>query len=290
MPSTKYLWAVIKQAGVNWAADDASSIGAALAFYCAFALAPLLVIVVTIVGRIVGAAVAYGYVSAQLTSLLGRGSAQLLLSAMHSSQTHQGTIATVVSVVSLLVAATSVFAMLEVALERMWGLQKRTSRGWWGFVRTRLMSLGVILAIGFLLLVSLSITTAVSALRAFITQQYTGVLLLTEAVNIVLSIGISTAIVAVIYQYMPVRRLSWKPVLTGALVTALLFHAGRWAIGLYLGKAVQPSAFGAAASFAALLLWLYYSAQIFLYGAEFTACLSSPHNGRRAVDAKMSIE
>jgi membrane protein len=290
MLRTKHLWAVIKQAGVNWSADDASSIGAALAFYCAFALAPLLVIVVTIVGRIVGAEVAYGYVSAQLTSLLGRGSAQLLLSAMHNSQTHQGTIATAVSAVSLLVAATSVFAMLELALERMWGLEKRASRGWWGFVRTRLMSLGVILAIGFFLLVSLSITTAVSALRGFITQQYTGVLLLTEAANILLSIGMSTAIVAVIYQYMPVRRLSWKPVLMGALVTALLFHAGRWAIGLYLGKAVQPSAFGAAASFAALLLWLYYSAQIFLYGAEFTACLSSPHNGRRSSDAKMLTE
>jgi membrane protein len=290
MLGAKRMWPVIKQAGLNWSTDGASSIGAALAFYCAFALAPLLVIVVTIVGRIVGAQVAYGYVAAQLTALLGAGSAQLLLSAMRSSQTQQGMIATIVSLVSLLVAATSVFAVLELALEKMWGVETLKSRGWWSFVRTRLVSLGVILAIGFLLLVSLSITTAVSALRGFITQQYTGFLILTEAVNVLLSIGTSTALVALIYQYMPVRRLAWKPVLTGALVTALLFHAGRWAIGLYLGTAVQPSAFGAAASFAALLLWLYYSAQIFLYGAEFTACLGDPNNGRRVDAPKTSIE
>jgi len=286
---SKGLWVVMKQAARNWSADDASSIGAALAFYCAFSLAPLLVIVVAIVGRIVGTQVAYGYVASELTTLLGAGSAQLLLSAMRSSQTQQGTIATVVSVVSLLVGATSVFAVLQLALERMWGIESSASRGWWSFVRTRLMSLGVILAIGFLLLVSLSITTAVSAVRSYIAQQYTGFLILTEVVNVLLSLGTSTALVALIYQYMPIRRLAWKPVLTGALVTALLFHAGRWAIGLYLSKAVQPSAFGAAASFAALLLWLYYSAQIFLYGAEFTACLTGPHNGRRAATPQPGV-
>jgi membrane protein len=281
MSLARSFWAVLKQSAVNWSTDGASSIGAALAFYCAFSLAPLLVIVVAIVGRIVGAQIAYGYVSSELQTLLGAGSAQLLLSAMRSSQTQQGNIATLVSVVSLIVGATSVFAVLELALEKIWGIESRTSRGWWDFVRTRLMSLGVILAIGFLLLVSLSITTAVSALRGFIAHRYAGLVAMTETVDIVVSIGMSTVLVALIYQYMPKRRVAWKPVVTGALITALLFHAGRWAIGLYLGKAVQPSAFGAAASFAALLLWLYYSAQIFLFGAEFTACLSHPHGGRR---------
>jgi membrane protein len=268
------LWALTKQAAHNWSNDGASTIGAALAFYCAFSLAPLLVILVTLVGRIVGPEIAYGYVAAQLATLLGANSAQLLLTAVRSSQTHQGSIATLVSVVSLLVGATTVFAVLELALEQMWGIETRSSRGWRRFVRTRLMSLGVILALGFLLLVSLSVTTAVSALQGFITRQYTGFLILTEVINLLLSLGMSTLVVALIYQYMPARRLAWKPVFYGALVTALLFHAGRWAIGLYLGMAVQPSAFGAAASFVALLLWLYYSAQIFLFGAEFTACLS----------------
>jgi membrane protein len=290
MLPVRRIWQLVKQAAENWSTDDASTIGAALAFYCAFSLAPLLVILVTIVGRIVGAKVAYGYVASQLSTLLGASSAQLVLAAVRSSQTQQGSIATLISVVSLIVGATTVFAVLELALEQIWGIETRTSRGWRGFVRTRLMSLGVILALGFLLLVSLSITTAVAALRSFVSQQYTGFLVLTEAFDILLSLGMSTSVVALIYQYIPARRLAWKAVFYGALVTALLFHAGRWAIGLYLGMAVQPSAFGAAASFVALLLWLYYSAQIFLFGAEFTACLSDSRKGRPEESRKASIQ
>jgi len=280
MPSARRLWQLVRQAARNWSIDEASTIGAALAFYCAFSLAPLLVILVTIVGRIVGPQLAYGYVAAQLVTLLGAGSAQIVLAAVRSSQTVGGSMAALVSVVSLIVGATTVFAVLQLALEEIWGIETRISRGWRGFVRTRLMSLGVILAIGFLLLVSLSITTAVAALHSFVAQQYTGFLVLTEAFNILLSLGMVTGVVALIYQYMPARRLAWKAVLFGALITALLFHAGRWAIGCYLGMALQPSAFGAAASFTALLLWLYYSAQIFLFGAEFTACLSDSRKGR----------
>lgn len=290
MLALRRLWQLITEAANNWSTDQASTIGAALAFYCAFSLAPLVVILVTIVGRIVGAKVAYGYVATQLAGLLGAGIAQVVLTAVRSSQTHQGTIATLVSVVSLVIGATTVFAVLELALEQMWGIETRVSRGWRGFVRTRIMSLGVILAMGFLLLVSLSITTAVSALRGLIAQQYTGFVVLTELLDIVLSLGMSACVVALIYQYMPARRLKWGAVFYGALVTAVLFHAGRWAIGLYLGMAVQPSAFGAAASFAALLLWLYYSAQIFLFGAEFTACLGESRRRPTTEPAQASIQ
>jgi membrane protein len=287
MLGARRLWQLVRQAASNWSIDEASTIGAALAFYCAFSLAPLLVILVTIVGRIVGPQLAYGYVAAQLVTLLGAGSAQIVLAAVKSSQTAGGSVAALVSVVSLIVGATTVFAVLQLALEEIWGIEARRSRGWRGFVRTRLMSLGVILAIGFLLLVSLSITTAVAALHSFVVQQYTGFLVLTEAFNILLSLGMVTGVVALIYQYMPARRLAWKAVLCGALITALLFHAGRWAIGFYLGRALQPSAFGAAASFTALLLWLYYSAQIFLFGAEFTACLSDSRKGRPHLGSKI---
>lgn len=289
MLPARRLWQLIKQAAENWSTDQASTIGAALAFYCAFSLAPLLVILVAIVGRIVGPKVAYGYVAVQLSTLLGAGSAQIVLAAVRSSQTQQGTIATLVSIVTLIIGATTVFAVLELALEQMWGIEARISRGWRGFLRTRLMSLGVILAMGFLLLVSLSITTAVSSLRGFVAQQYPGFVLLIEALNLLVSLGMSTLVVALIYQYMPARRLAWKAVLYGALVTALLFHAGRWAIGSYLGMSIEPSAFGAAASFVALLLWLYYSAQIFLFGAEFTACLSNARRGQR-VTPKAAIK
>ena len=290
MLHARRLWQLLKQAAENWSTHQASTIGAALAFYCAFSLAPLLVILVAIVGRIVGAKVAYGYVAVQLSTLLGAGSAQIVLAAVRSSQTQQGTIATLVSIATLIIGATTVFAVLQLALEQMWGIETRISRGWRGFVRTRLMSLGVILALGFLLLVSLSITTAVSSLHSFVAQQYAGFVLLTEALNLLVSLGMSTLVVALIYQYMPARRLAWRAVLYGALVTALLFHAGRWAIGSYLGMSIEPSAFGAAASFVALLLWLYYSAQIFLFGAEFTACLSDSRVGRPAAVPEQSIK
>ena len=137
----------------------------------------------------------------------------------------------------------------------------------------RLISFGFILAIGFLLLVSLTLTTALAALRGYVLRHFEGLVGLFASVDFLLSIVLGTGLVALMYRYLPAKRLPWRQVLTGALVTALLFHLGRWAIGLYLGRATQPTAYGAAASFAALLLWLYYSAQIFLFGAEFTACL-----------------
>ena len=258
-----------------WYADHASSLGAALAFYCAFSLGPLLIIIVTVSGWIVGAEAAYGYLGTQLRLLFGATSAQVLLDAMRSSQTAEGIVATIVSVFTLLIGATTVFAALESALELIWGKRSATLLGWRGFVRTRVLSFGFILALGFLLLVSLAITTALAALRGYVAARFTGLVVFVGATDLLLSILLSTALVAIIYRYMPARRLAWRPVLGGALATAVLLHFGRWAIGLYLGKATQPSAFGAAASFVALLLWLYYSAQIFLLGAEFTACLAN---------------
>jgi membrane protein len=195
------------------------------------------------------------------------------MDAMRSAQTNDGVWATVVSVVMLLVGASTVFAALEGALQQVWGGRDSLPRGWRSFIRSRLVSFGFILAIGFLLLVSLTLTTALAALRGYVTRHFEGLVGLFATVDFLLSIVLGTGLVALMYRYLPARRLAWLHVITGALVTALLFHLGRWGIGLYLGRATQPTAYGAAASFAALLLWLYYSAQIFLFGAEFTACL-----------------
>ena len=173
----------------------------------------------------------------------------------------------------LLIGASTVFAALESALQQIWGGRDALPRGWRAFVRARLISFGFILAIGFLLLVSLTLTTALAALRGYVLRHFEGMVSLFASLDFLLSIALGTGLVALMYRYLPAKRLPWRQVLTGALVTALLFHLGRWAIGLYLGRATQPTAYGAAASFAALLLWLYYSAQIFLFGAEFTACL-----------------
>jgi membrane protein len=232
-----------------------------------------MIIIVAFAGWVVGDQVAYSYVGSQLTMLFGAPSAKLVLDAMRGAQTTDGVLATIVSVEMLLVGASTVFAALESALQQVWGGRLPTSRGWRGFVRARLISFGFILAIGFLLLVSLTLTTALAALRGYVLRHFEGMVGLFASLDFIVSVVLGTGLVALMYRYLPARRLAWRHVLTGALVTAVLFHVGRWAIGLYLGRATQPTAYGAAASFAALLLWLYYSAQIFLFGAEFTACL-----------------
>jgi membrane protein len=267
------LWDILKGTTDNWLEDQASSISAALAFYCAFSLSPLLIIIVAIAGWIVGDEIAYSYVGNQLTMLFGPQSAKLVLDAMRGAQSAEGVLATVVSIVMLVIGASTVFSALETALQQVWGGRLPASRGWRGFVRARLISFGFILAIGFLLLVSLTLTTALAALRGYVLRHHEGMVGVFASLDSAISIVLGTGLVSLMYRYLPARRLAWRHVLTGAFVTALLFHAGRWAIGIYLGRATQPTAYGAAASFAALLLWLYYSAQIFLFGAEFTACL-----------------
>ena len=266
------LFTLSKCAVLNWVADRSSTAGAALAFFCAFSLAPLLLILLTVAGWVVGAEAAYGQLSAQLTQLFGRPTAETLLEAMRHSQESEGIAAAAISVASLVIGATTVFAALEEALDTIWRAQSLAPSGVWGWLRVRILSFGVILAVGFLLLVSLSVTSALAALRSYIAARFTGLVILAGVLDFVVSIALITGLIALIYRYLPSMRLPWRPVLMGALVTALLFYLGRWLIGLYLAKATQPSAFGAAASFVAMLLWLYYSAQIFLLGAEFTAC------------------
>ena len=271
--SRRSLWKLLKGTTENWLDDQASSVSAALAFYCAFSLAPLLIIIVSIASWIVGAELATSYLESQVTMLFGRQSAALILSAMDSANSEEGVWATVLSVIMLLVGASTVFAALQQALQQIWGGRDSLPHGWRGFLRARLLSFGFILAIGFLLLVSLTLTTALTALRGYVTRHFEGMVTLFAGVDFLLSVALGTGLVALMYRYLPAKRLPWRQVLIGALVTALLFHLGRWGIALYLSRATQPTAYGAAASFAALLLWLYYSAQIFLFGAEFTACL-----------------
>ena len=281
-PSARGAWPLTKCAVTHWAKDQAATIGAALAFYSAFSLAPLLIILVTLTGWFVGVEMAYGQLSDQLNSLFGPATASVLLKAMESSQTADGMLATVLSVVTLLIGATTVFAALEAALEQIWGARAMVPRGLRGWIRARILSFGLILAVGFLLLVSLSISTALASLRKVIAERFSEFVVVAAILDFAISIALITGLIALIYRYLPARRLAWRPILWGALVTALLFHLGRWAVALYLGHSTQPSAFGAAASFAALLLWLYYSAQIFLLGAEFTACLGGTRDKKPA--------
>ncbi len=258
----------------NWVADNASTTGAALAFYCAFSLAPLLIIVVAVTGWIVGEVAAFDFLESQLQLLFGSSTAKVVLDAVQNSQQAEGVMAAVVSIATLLIGATTVLAALDEALEKILGGAPRIGSGIRNWVRRRILSLGFILTLSFLLLVSLTVSTVIAGLRAWVTQRYSPLLQLVGAVDLLVSIGLVTSLFALIYRYVPANRLPWKPVMGGGLLTALLFSIGKWGVGLYLAKSTVPTAFGAAASFAALLLWLYYTAQIFLLGAEFTACLS----------------
>jgi membrane protein len=265
--------ALIRCAGSNWVSDNASTTGASLAFFCAFSLAPLLVIVLTLTGWIVGASAARTQITNQLTELFGPATAKVLLGAIQSSQLSSGFVAAIVSVVTLLIGATTVLSALETLLEQIWKSDALISTGVRGWVRTRILSLGFILTLGFLLLVSLTMSTGLSALQHYLGQQHRAVVGAVAVLDSLLSLGLISFLFALIYRYMPARRLPWKTVTLGAVLTAVLFDGGRWAVSLYLSHSTQPSAFGAAASFAALLLWLYYTSLIFLFGAEFTACL-----------------
>lgn len=283
-------WGSIKATFNNWLGDQASSISAALAFYCAFSIAPLLVIVVAIMGWLVGAEAADAHVDGQLTLLFGAASAEMILEAMRSARKEEGIWATLVSIGTLIIGATTVFAALESALQQIWGSRGTGPSGWRGFLRTRVISFGFVLAVGFLLLVSLTLSTAVSGMRGWIGDRYTGLVVVMGVVEFVLSTGLGTGLIALMYRYLPAQRLPWRHVLIGAFVTTLLFQLGRWAIGLYLGRATEPTSFGAAASFAALLLWLYYSAQIFLLGAEYTAVIGGTRTPAQPKKSRDTLE
>jgi membrane protein len=280
---------MLKTTVSNWLSDQASSISAALAFYSAFSIAPLLVIAVAVTGWIVGAQAADSYIADQLRLLFGESTAKMVVEAMHSARRTEGIWATVVSIVTLIIGATTVFSALESALRQVWGTTAEQPGGWRGFVRTRVISFGFILAVGFLLLVSLTLTTALSGLRGWVAHRYEGIIGLLGALEFVVSTALGTGLIALMYRYLPAVRQSWRHVLLGAFVTTLLFQAGRWGIGLYLGRATQPSTFGAAASFAALLLWLYYSAQIFLLGAEFTAVMGGSRVAKKSPPSDKAV-
>jgi membrane protein len=275
---------LINCAALHWNADNASNTGAALAFFCAFSLAPLLVILLTIAGWVIGAEAAYGQIGAQLNSLFGPATAKILLGAMKSSQFGQGLVATVLSTITLLIGATTVLAALEQSLDLIWQSAALAPSGVKGWLRARLLSFGLILALGFLLLASLTITTVLAAVRDRIARDHAAVVGVLGAADLMLSLAMVTLLFALIYRYLPARRLPWPIVLGGGLLTAALFDLGRWVIGIYLAHSTQPSAFGAASSFAALLLWLYYTALIFLFGAEFTACLGGLRNARTTTE------
>jgi membrane protein len=254
-----------------WLDDYAPSMGAALAYYTVFSLAPLLLIVVSVAGLAFGEAAVRGELFAQLQGLMGQDAAQAVQGLLASaSKPSHGVLGTIVGIAIVVFGATTVFAELQDDLDRIWRAPARKKGGVWSLLRARLLSFGMILGLAFLLMVSLVLGAVISALGKWWGPMFGGWVVLAQGVNLVVGFGLTTVVFAMIYKMMPRAHVQWHDVWLGAIVTALLFTVGKLLIGVYIGKSGIASGFGAAASLVIVFLWVYYSAQIFLLGAEFT--------------------
>ena len=265
-------WQLVKAAVAAWSDDYAPSMGAALSYYTVFSLGPLLVIVIAIAGLAFGQEAARGEVFGQLRGLMGDAPAQAIEALLDSvRKPSHGIASALVGAALLLVGATTVFAELQDALDRIWRAPARDrSGGIFGLVRARLLSFGMILGIAFLLIVSLVLSAAIAALGRWWGSWFNGWEILLQGVNLLVGFALTTGVFAMIYKLMPRVHVHWHDVWLGAATTSLLFTIGRFLIGLYIGKSGIASGFGAAGSVAIVFVWVYYSAQIFLLGAEFT--------------------
>ena len=282
----KAFWQLLRQTLVSWLDDYAPSMGAALAYYTLFSMAPLLLIVVSVAGLVFGEEAARGEIAAQLALLMGDGSAraiQDLVASVHHPA--QGTLATLLGLLLLVVGATTVFGELQDALDRIWHVPARARvSGWLALLRSRLLSFGLILAIGFLLVVSLVASAALSLMGQWLEPVFGGWFVLATVTNALFAFALVAALFALIYKVMPRVHVQWRDVWTGAVFTATLFTFGKVLIGLYIGHSGVVTGFGAAGSLVVILLWVYYSAQIFLIGAEFTWVYANTWGSRRAAD------
>jgi membrane protein len=280
----KKVWDLITKSVGAWADDYAPSMGAALAYYTLFAITPLLIIAIAVAGLVFGEEAARGEIVAQIQGLIGLEGAvavQGLLKSAHGPV--QDIFATAVSIVTLVIGATTVFAELQSDLDRIWRAPALVKEnGIWTLLRRHLLSFGLVLGLGFLLLVSLVVSAAIAAFSKWSNGFFAGWEAFLHAFNFSISFAITTLLFAMIYKSMPRATVAWRDVWVGAAVTALLFEIGKLLIGLYLGKTGVASGFGAAGSLVVLLVWVYFSAQIFLLGAEFTWVYSHEYGSKAA--------
>jgi membrane protein len=264
---------LFKEAAKGWKADNCLSMGAALAFYSLLSMAPLMVLVITIAGLVIGRDEAQALLFTQLSGLLGDTGAEGVRTVLDSaSSDKEGIIQSVISAFVLLVGATTVFGELQDDLNRIWKAEAPKSAGIWGQVKKRLLSFGLIVVLGFLLLVSLAVSAAVSYLGSvWLAGAAEG---LAHALELLGSLAVMTLLFALTFKILPSRGIPWSDVMVGALVTAVLFSIGKFLIGLYIGKSAVASDFGAAGTLVVAILWVYYSSQIFFFGAELTRAYS----------------
>jgi membrane protein len=266
-------WTVLKQAFSGWSIHNVSRLAAALSYYTIFSLAPLLVIAIAIAAFFFGAKAVSGEVGQTLQGTIGQNGAQAVQGMMASASRPQGgggLLATILGIVMLVVGASGVFMELQASLNTIWEVELRPNRGIWGIVRDRVLSLTMVMGTAFLLLVSLIISAALTAIGNFMPELLPGGQTVWMVINSVVSFLVISFMFALIFKYVPDIKIRWRDVLVGALVTGALFTLGKTLLGLYLGRSAVASTYGAAGSLAIVLLWVYYVSQIFFFGAEFT--------------------
>ena len=280
----KSIFPLLKQTYTEWNNHQATRFGASVAFYSLLSFAPLLVIVAALLALVVNAQQAQSSLIDQARQLIGDRGADTVKSLLASAQKpSSGVFASVIAFCTLLFGASGVFAELHEALNAMWDVKTPANAGWMGMIKDRLLSFGMVLSIGFLLLVSLMLSAALAFIGKFFGQIVPVPPFVLEGVNFVVSFVVVTALFGLMFKFLPRTQISWRDVTVGAIGTALLFTIGKFLLGLYLGKASVGSAYGAAGSLVAVIVWVYYSAQIFFFGAEFTHVYSNARADRNKI-------
>ena len=273
-------WKLLVDTTLSFIDDEALSRGAAIAFYAITSLAPVLLIVIAIAGMVFGRDAAQDAISDQFSTLMGKQAADVLQSVIASASTKSSSIvATLVGIAMLMATASGVFGEMQAALNTIWKTRSREttlSR----LIRARVTSLGLVAALGFLLVVSLVVSAGLTAFANYLDRLPVGALIL-SGINFTVSWLLFALLFGAIYKVLPDRTLQWKDVIVGALMTSLLFNIGKALIGWYIGSSAVASSYGAAGGLIVLLLWVYYSAQIFLFGAEFTKIYANTHGSKR---------
>ena len=275
-------WVILKQTVMGFIDDNCLSKGAAIAYFTIFSLAPMVVIAVAIAGLAFGDDAASGAVSEQLSGIMGKQGADAVQAMVEgASNRSSGIAATIIGVVTLLLTASGVFGELQSALNAIWRVEAPAGLG--GLVRARLAGIGMVAALGFLLLTSLLASAVITALGGYVTGFLPGGETLLQLVNFAVSFAIISLLFAAVYKILPSKPTPWRDVMVGAVATAFMFTVGKTLIGLYLGSSTVASSYGAAGAFVIVLLWIYYSSQIFLLGAEFTKAWATHYGSEAAV-------
>src|ERR1700687_452763 len=267
----KTIFQLLRRTYSEYSKDKVPRMGAALAYYTIFSLAPLLVIAIAIAGFVFGAEAVQGQIMGQIQGLIGPESARAVQTMIQSAhKPAHGVIATIVGLAVLLLGASGVFTEMQDALNTIWKVDTTSKAGVWNLVRSRFLSFGMVLGIGFLLLVSLLLSAALSAAAGYISGFISVPPAVLHAVDFLFSLFFIAVLMTLIFQLLPDVKIAWSDVWVGAMLTSLLFTTGKFLIGFYIGKSVTMSAYGAAGSVVIILAWIYYSAQLLYFGAEFT--------------------